>query len=43
LVELGWVLLVLDDHDELEDEEGQRDNDHQAAEEPLEFDVGLIV
>ena len=43
LIELGRVSVVFDNHDQLENEQGNRDNEHEAAEEPLELDVCLIV
>ena len=41
-VKLGWVVLVLDDHDELEDEEGGCHYEHQNAQKLFEFDVGGV-
>ena len=42
VIEFGRILIVLDDHDKLENEKRERDQDHQDAEEVLEFDVGLV-
>lgn len=41
-VEFRRVLIVLYDHDELENEERECDQDHKNAEEVLELDIGLI-
>ena len=43
LIELCIASLILDNHYQFEDEQGQCTNKHHKAHEPLEFYIGRVV